>query len=95
MLRPATMGELAASAGRMGSTKGWTEEVTYQVIAGGSAIVASSFDAHPNERMITVYYLDRDRLLLTHYCVAGNQPRLELTQFDPDRRIATGSEEQR
>jgi hypothetical protein len=30
--------------------------------------------------MITVYHLDGDRLVLTHYCAAGNQPKLALTR---------------
>ncbi len=63
------------------STKGWTEDVTFKVIAGGSAVMETSFDAHPNETMATLISMDGDRLRLTHYCVAGNQPRLEATSF--------------
>jgi hypothetical protein len=33
--------------------------------------------------MITVYHLDGDRLMLTHYCMAGNQPRMQAQAFDP------------
>ena len=62
------------------STRGWEETGTYKVIAGGSAVMHTSFDAHPNETMVTLYTLDRDRLLLTHYCIAGNQPRLVATR---------------
>jgi hypothetical protein len=58
------------------STKGWTEETTIRVIAGGSVVEMASFDAHPGEQMRTMFHLDGDRLLLTHYCVARNQPRL-------------------
>ena len=62
------------------STKGWTDQVAFRVIAAGSVVVATSeFEAHPDETMMTVYHLDGDRLMLTHYCVAGNQPRLEMT----------------
>ena len=27
-------------------------------------------------QMVTVYHLDGDRLMMTHYCSAGNQPRM-------------------
>ena len=63
------------------STKGWAETLRYQTIAAGSAVLETSLDAHPGEAMATVFYLDGDRLLLTHYCVAKNQPRLEATAF--------------
>src|SRR6185369_9092344 len=49
------------------STKGWQEAITFKTIAQGSVVHESSFDAHPNETMATMYYLDGERLLLTHY----------------------------
>ena len=36
--------------------------------------------------MATVFHLDGDRLLLTHYCVARNQPRLVATSISEDGR---------
>ncbi len=63
------------------STKGWTDQIRYRVLAGGSALIEDSFDAHPGEAMATVFHLDGDRLLLTHYCMAKNQPRLVLTSI--------------
>jgi hypothetical protein len=63
------------------STKGWTETLRYRVIAGGSAVLETSFEAHPGEEMATVFHMDGDRLVLTHYCVAKNQPRLEATSI--------------
>lgn len=66
------------------STKGWVEKISYKVIAGGSCVLESSFDAHPNEQMVTLFHMDVDRLLLTHYCVAKNQPRLMLTAATQD-----------
>lgn len=71
------------------STKGWVETDHVQVIAGGSAVLITSFDAHPNEHMVTMIHLDGDRLLLTHYCMAKNQPRLIATSFDAASGTAT------
>jgi len=71
------------------STKGWEEEVSYKIIAGGSVVVGTSFDAHPNETMMTMYHLDGERLMLTHYCVAKNQPRLVATNFSEDGSTLT------
>jgi hypothetical protein len=68
------------------STRGWEEETTYRTIAGGSAVLATSFDAHPRETMATVFYLDGDALGLTHYCVARNAPRLRATRIEDGGR---------
>jgi hypothetical protein len=63
-----------------------TIEVVYKVTAGGSAVVETEFAGMPHE-MVTVYHLDGDGLVMTHYCATGNQPRLLL---DPKR--SSGSE---
>ena len=64
------------------STKGWEDEVTIDVIAGGSVVRSTSFDAHPGETMLTLFHMDGDRLMLTHYCVARNQPRMVASRFE-------------
>jgi len=33
--------------------------------------------------METVYHLDGSRLMLTHYCMLGNQPRMQARTFNP------------
>src|SRR6185312_4168304 len=71
------------------STKGWEEVVNFKTIAQGSVVVESSFDAHPNETMMTMLHMDGDRLTLTHYCVAKNQPRLAATSFSEDGKTIT------
>jgi hypothetical protein len=68
------------------STKGWTEEITFRGIAAGSCVLETSFDAHPDETMVTLYHMHEDALLLTHYCVAKNQPRLRATAATADGR---------
>jgi len=71
------------------STRGWEEKIGYTAIAGRSVVMENSFDAHPGEEMVSMFHLDGDRLLLTHYCVAKNQPRLLLTESDLDGNILT------
>ncbi len=50
-------------------------KVSYHVTAAGSAVVETLFPGEPHE-MVTIYHLDGDKILLTHYCAMGNQPRM-------------------
>jgi hypothetical protein len=43
--------------------------------AGGSALVETVFPGSEHE-MVTVYHADGNDLVLTHYCMEGNQPRM-------------------
>ena len=47
----------------------------YAVTASGSAVVETVFPGSPHE-MVTVYHADGSDLVLTHYCMEGNQPRM-------------------
>jgi len=58
-----------------------TPALSVRVIAGGSAVVQRDFPGSPME-MLTVYHLDGDDVMLNHYCVLGNQPRLKATMGD-------------
>ncbi len=40
------------------------------------------------EDMISMFHMDGDRLLLTHYCSAGNQPRMAAS-LSPDGKSVT------
>jgi hypothetical protein len=50
-------------------------ETTFHVTGGGSAVEEILFKGSPHE-MISMYTLDGDRLLHTHYCMLANQPRM-------------------
>ena len=50
-------------------------EVIWEVTAGGTAVMERQFAGTSNE-MVSIYTLDGDDLVLTHYCAAGNQPRM-------------------
>jgi hypothetical protein len=63
------------------STKGWEETIEFRTIAGGTTVLETSFNAHPGQEMATAIYLDGEKLMLTHYCMAKNAPRLEATGF--------------
>ena len=57
--------------------------LTYELTGGGTALVErESADNMPS--MMTVFHLDGNRLILTHYCMAGNQPRMQAQAFNPD-----------
>lgn len=73
----------AAFARLKGLVGRWTNEgepegeVHYRLTGGGSALVETLMPGSAHE-MISVYHLDGDDLVFTHYCAVGNQPRLKL-----------------
>ena len=51
----------------------------YKVTSGGSAVIETIFAGTPHE-MVSVYHDGRNgKPALTHYCMIGNQPEMELT----------------
>jgi hypothetical protein len=54
-----------------------------RVTSGGSTVQETIFPGTDHE-MVTMYHLDGDDLLLTHYCSLGNQPRL---RAEPGRDV--------
>ena len=50
--------------------------VIYKVVSNGSVVMEHQQPAKESE-MITMYSLDGDRIIVTHYCSAGNQPTMQ------------------
>ena len=51
---------------------GKQQTVTWKVVSAGSVLMESMQE----ESMVTMYHVDNNRLMLTHYCAAQNQPRM-------------------
>lgn len=61
-------------------------QVNFKVTGGGSAVMSEILG---KEDMISMFHLDGpNKLLLTHYCTIGNQPRMQAS-ISPDGRTMT------
>jgi len=63
------------------SAQGQPSDVTYRLMAGGTSVMAESVMG--DEAMTSLFYVDGDRLLMTHFCPSNNQPRMKAT-ISPD-----------
>lgn len=80
----AVFDRLKAMKGQWRSTKpGSRTTVEYRTIANGTVLV-ETWTMSPTRQSMTVYAMDGERLLATHYCPQGNQPRLVLAGTDAD-----------
>lgn len=57
------------------TSRGDSIALSYQVVAEGTAVLEREQIGDEHE-MLTLYHLDGERLMLTHYCATGNQPRM-------------------
>jgi hypothetical protein len=64
-------------------------QVSLRIASRGNALVhemkalGTPDDPAKYDHPVTMFYLDNDRLLLTHYCDAGNRPRM-VAKISPD-----------
>ena len=60
--------------------------ISYHVTSGGSVVWEEFVGDQPDgvRDMATAYHLDVDELVATHYCGAGNQPRMRAASYDPE-----------
>jgi hypothetical protein len=72
---------------------GDTIEIKMRVTSRGNALVHEGFDpTKPDDpghydHPLTMFYVDESRLLLTHYCDAGNRPRMVARSSPDGKRI--------
>lgn len=58
-----------------GTAEGRPVSVSYRLVSNGSALMETLESGHA-DTMITMYTPDGGTILATHYCSAGNQPRM-------------------
>jgi hypothetical protein len=78
-------GEWSGKAGHDGAE--FDATVTYRVTSAGSTVMETLFGGTDHE-MITMYHLNNDSLILTHYCALGNQPRMKAAISDDPKKMA-------
>jgi hypothetical protein len=66
-------------------SNGQSVEVSYRVTSNGSALMS---EIKGKEDMISMFNLDGERLVMTHYCAVGNQPRM-VASASPDGKTFT------
>jgi hypothetical protein len=59
----------------VGTVDGKPMEISLRVTSMGSALIHEMTVGGRPDDPITMFHVDGDRLLMTHYCDAGNQPR--------------------
>jgi hypothetical protein len=69
------------------SSEGEPVQVSYRMTAGGSALM-SEIVGHGEDMISMINFDGPNRLLLTHYCAVGNQPRMQATA-SPDGKTIT------
>jgi hypothetical protein len=67
-------------------SEGQSLHVSFRVTSNGSAIMSEI--QGPEDNMITMFHLDGDRLMMTHYCGSGNQPRMVGTMSADGKTIS-------
>lgn len=65
-----------------------TDEVVsvVKLTAGGSAVHETLFPGQPHE-MISIYTPDGSSVVMTHYCMLGNQPRMKANGATGDNKL--------
>lgn len=84
---PKTFEHLKALSGHWEgkASNGKDLKVDFRPTAGGSTMISEILG---EENMVTMFHMDNDRVMATHYCMAGNQPRM-VASASPDGKTIT------
>jgi len=82
------MKKLAGTWVEVGKDGKTTDKVVsvVKVIGGGGVVHETLFPGQPHE-MVSVYYVEKGDLVMTHYCVLGNQPRMKADPKSPGNKL--------
>ncbi len=73
------------------NSEGKLVTVSYKLVSNGSAFMEElTSEEHP-DAMVTMYHLNGKKLMLTHYCSMGNQPRMRVEKTSMDGSTLTFS----
>ena len=56
-------------------------EASYSLTAGNTAVV-ETLKMADGLSMVTIYHLNNEKLMMTHYCILNNQPRMQASGDD-------------
>ena len=61
---------------------------SFRLTSAGSVLAETMLPNSPDgHEMLNTYHADGERVLMTHYCAAGNQPRMEVRTTDDENRL--------
>jgi hypothetical protein len=66
--------------GAEGTSEG---RLSYALVSNGTSLMETMNSSH-DEDMVTMYHVDGNRILATHYCAMGNQPRMAAPGLSAD-----------
>jgi hypothetical protein len=64
--------------------------LSYKLVSNGTSLMETMESGH-DTNMITMYHVDGKRILATHYCSMGNQPRMAAPGLSANGRTLTFS----
>jgi hypothetical protein len=62
--------------------------LSYELASNGTSLIETMQSGH-DANMVTVYHRDGRRIMATHYCSVGNQPRMTAAGLSPDGKTLT------